>query len=501
MRVLSLTLIVLLCHVIYSEGKGFTRFKARVLSIKKFSGDSGGGGLSRPKAEISSNSLPGTKGYTKGGEGPPISGGTYPNTRALNNNYKQTTSQHFSENGRSGWMGAYNPAMVYWAITPAIFYAGYYEAFRRFDPETGAYYAPNITTQADNPSNILINGTEYTSDEDNYHYTFNISTNNGYPMVDHAYWATSDFSASLADFAYRLTFSHVVEFDDVNQNGMFDPDQDHLLAVSSLQNAVWKDLFWEEVPMPTNSSLTYYMATSNATIPFNGSSSYFDVQFTWRLSNIRLNTTVSIPVQPNSLQYDFKVEGYPTTSARLALVQLVNTFEENEITFDVNNTTPIDVATQVRTNITYGISIGNYSEGRLEYHNKVNISDGSAAGWYTDLSPDNISASSYISPDDWIWGIYPPSIGISKLLFVSMPFQSENSVPVKNGTSSATKTAKNGKVSGMVSGLGFLDVDVMNAMAIPSSGLSNIYISSAAYTIHLFTTTVTFIILSALSLP
>ncbi|KAG0185212.1 hypothetical protein DFQ28_009710, partial [Apophysomyces sp. BC1034] len=98
--------------------------------------------------------------------------------------------------------------------------------YHRYNSNTGAYYAPELTSQGSGTSNIVINGTEYSSKEDNYRYTFNISTNNVYPMVDHAYFASSDPTAHPTDFVYRLTTSHIVEFDDINQNGFFDEGQD-----------------------------------------------------------------------------------------------------------------------------------------------------------------------------------------------------------------------------------------------------------------------------------
>ncbi|KAI9031802.1 hypothetical protein CLU79DRAFT_730237 [Phycomyces nitens] len=447
----------------------------------------GGAGFSQPRAVIPNGAPAGSVGYSKGGVGVPLtSAPRYTNTRGTYSQYTPTNTGGYGPNRRNGWVGAYNPSLLYWVMVPSLFYLGYHSTYQRYNQNTGAYYAPQIDTQNNGPSNILINGTEYTSSDDNYHYTFNISTNNGYPMADHAYYASSDHSAHPADFAYRLTFSHVVEFEDINQNGMFDPDQDRVLAASSLQNAVWKELVLSMKPVPTNASQSYYTVSTNSTIPYNGTDSRFNIQLTWRTSNLQLNTTAPIPMQPNSLEYDFSVSGYPFTSSRLALAQLMNTLNYNDVLFDVNATTPMDIATQIKTNQTYGLSIGNYSEGRLEYQRTANVSDASTAEWYTSLKPADISANSYISPNDWIWGTNAPSSGISKLLFISMPFTTDSSVPPKDSTAVGNSTT-GATVSGTFSGMGFLDVDVMDALASGSSSDDSSKSSGSRYSLSVLT--------------
>ncbi|KAI7866654.1 hypothetical protein BDF14DRAFT_1811126 [Spinellus fusiger] len=432
----------------------------------------GGGSFSQPRTGPSSQAgqnLPaGSHGFTKGGYG--NYGGTapqYASTKQTYTNYPSTYTGGYGAGSRSGWVGAYNPGLLYWAVFPSFLYLGYHSTYHRYNQVTGAYYAPALITQSNGPSNLLINGTEYTSNKDNYHYTFNISTSNVYPMVDHAYYASSDPRAHPSDFVYRLTFSHIVEFDDANQNGLFDVGQDRILAISSLQNAAWQPLLLSNNTVPTNSSQTYLQITTSATIPYNSTGAPFNVQLIWRASNLQLNQSAPIPLQPNSLQYDFSVAGYPSTTSRLALAQVLTTLPGNTILLDVNATTPIDIANQIKTNQTYGLSVGNFSEGRVEYQNTVNISDPTSTTAWINLNPSNISAQSSILPMDWIWGTTVPANSVSQLLFVSIPYTidtSSSTVPLAiNSTLPTDPTTLSNRITGTVSGWGFLDTDVMNA--------------------------------------
>ncbi|KAF7721514.1 hypothetical protein EC973_004540 [Apophysomyces ossiformis] len=435
----------------------------------------GGGGLSQPRtgpppaAGGGYQFPPHSQGYPKGGYGgfsspPPY---RYTDTRTSYTNYPVTYGGGYGVGHRSGWVGSYNPALLYWAIIPATAYMGYHAMYHRYNQNTGAYYAPELTSQGSGSANVWITGTEYSSKEDNYHYTFNISTNNVYPMVDHAYYASSDPAAHPADYVYRLTMSHIVEFDDVNQNGMFDAGQDQIIALSSLGRAAWQPMVLYNKTVPNNSTQSYLETSTSATIAYNNSAASggnpFTVQITWRASNLQLNNTAPIPMQPNSLEYDISLTGYPKSvpTSRIAIAQVLTTLPDTGVFFDISPSTPPAVANQIKTNQTFGISVGNYSEGRLEYQTSLNVSEVNEVHYsLATLSPSSINSESYASPDDWIWGTVATASRKAKLLFVSIPF---NAAPATNDTTVP-------KVNAQMAGFGYVNTDVLNAAASPNSG-------------------------------
>lgn len=394
-------------------------------------------------------------------------------------NYPSTYTGGYGVGGyRGGWYGTYNPALLYWAIIPSAFYIGYWGAYHRYNSQTGAYYAPVLSTGGEGTSNVIINGTEYTSDDDNYHYTFNMSTNNVYPMADYSFFASSDPSANPADFAYRLLFANVIEFNDANNNGFYD-NGEQVLAVTSLANLPWQPLAVANRTAPNNASQTFIEVTtmaSNVTRNNNASDTSFTAYLTWRSSNLQINATDGgVPLQPNSLWYNLSLSGYPlptSPSTRLAIAQVLSLSTDNNIVFDVNMTTPADVARQIKTNETYGLSLGNYSNGRLEYEPTVNITDVSQP-------PSNAGIPSDSNRNAWIWGNSFDSRQ-QKLLYISIPYQNSTSPKL--------------------TGFGFLDVDVMNAAAsgadTPSNPIANIATSmSAKVTLALATTAGFFMLL------
>ena len=354
----------------------------------------------------------------------------------------------YSPVSRYGYYGFYNPGLLYFAIVPPFLFMGYHAAYHRYNQQNGYYYAPQLTEQGSNTPNVVINGTAFTGKNDeNYHISFNISTNNQFPMVDHAFFATSDTSAPTADFTYRLQFSHIIEFDDLNQNGFYDSNEP-ILSSSSLQNLQWQPLMVSNITVPTNSSQFYLQTTTFANATYNSNNNngtQFSVKITWRASNLQLNNTAPIVMQPNSLEYDFALSGFPANrsspTARVAVAQLLSTHIDEPIVFDVNTTTPVDVAQQIKTNITYGISIGNNTEGRLEYQNTVNLTD--ATGLISSLNAQNLAGIPHYQTNDWIWGPNSPASNrTNKLVLVTVP-----------------------TVNMSFSGFGFLDTDVMNALA------------------------------------
>ncbi|KAG0190096.1 hypothetical protein DFQ28_002508 [Apophysomyces sp. BC1034] len=149
-------------------------------------------------------------------------------------------------------------------------------------------------------------------------------------------------------------------------------------------------------------------------------------------------------------------------------MQILTTLPDSGIFFDINVTTPIDVANRIKTNETYGISIGNYSEGRLEYQPVVNITDmQQVLNTWTDMDPSHLNARSYNSPDDWIWGTTPVANRKAKLILVSIPF---SAAPLTNGSTVP-------KVNAQMSGFGFLNTDVLNAAA-SSHGSESLWAAS-----------------------
>jgi hypothetical protein len=360
-------------------------------------------------------------------------------------------------------MGFYNPALLYFAIMPPFMFYGYHSAYHRYNQNNGYYYAPLLSEQGSNTQNVMINGTVNSGKDDNYRFTFNIKTNDQYPYADHAFFASSDPNVRDADFVYRLQFSQLVEFDDANQNGFYDANE-QIYSVTSLQNLQWTSFQVSNITVPNNATQFYLQTATFANVTYNNTvnNPSFGVRLTYRTSNLQLNNTAPIVMQPNSLQYDFAVERFPSTiansrpNARLAVAQLLSTKPDEPVNFDVNMTTPVNVANQIKTNQTYGLSIGDYTEGRTEYQNTVNISDASAGvltAWGVRVDPQSLAAAPAYNTNDWIWGSEAnPSTRVNKLLLITIP-------GYKNATSNTTT------INASYSGFGFLDADVMNALA------------------------------------
>ncbi|KAI9257658.1 hypothetical protein BY458DRAFT_518562 [Sporodiniella umbellata] len=443
-------------------------------------GGGGGGGGSRGGGNSGSGSSNGGRGSGTGGSsggstgGRPISGGTpgsvsnkggsgsfnspppyhYSNTRTTYTNYPGGYGGGYSPASRSGYYGFYNPGLLYFGIVPPFLFLGYNHYYHRYNQNDGYYYAPQLTEQGGNTNNVVINGTAFTSKEDqNYRVSFNISTSNKFPVVDHAFFSSSDPASHSADFAYRLQFTHVVEFTDLNNNGFYDANEP-VLSTSSLQDLAWQNMQVSNITVPTNSSQFYLQTGTLANAAYNGTNTTFSVRFIWRSSNLQLNNTAPINMQPNSLEYDVFIDGIQPKGT-VALVQLLSTQLENPSVFDVNTTTPLDTALSIKTNATYGISIGNNTEGRLEYQNTVNLTD------ITGLMFDANSLASAPDPDVWVWG---NANRTHRLVLISLP--------QKNNTFG-------------FSGFGYLDTDVMNALASSGISLRPTYLSILIYLIYI----------------
>ncbi|CAO3630726.1 unnamed protein product [Mucor hiemalis] len=412
-----------------------------------------GGGRSTPNSVSS-----------KGGSGTFRNGAppAYSNTRSTYNNYPPAYSGGYSSTSRYGYSGFYNPALMYFAIMPPFLFLGYHSAYHRYNQNDGYYYAPQLTYGGSNTQNAIINGTVNSGKNDNYRFNFNLINNNQFPIIDHAFYSSSDPNAKPADFVYRTQFSEIVEFDDLNQNGFYDANEP-ILSVTSLQNLQWQNFIVTNITVPNNATQSYIQTTTFANVTYNNTAPggntggpSFGIRINYRSSNLQLNNTAPIVMQPNSLQYDFNVEGFPNSAAsthpnaRLAIAQVLSTRANTPINFDVNMTTPVDVANQIKTNQTYGISVGDYTQGRLEFQNSVNISDVSTVSTWTTIDAVGLASAPSYDQNDWVWGPNAaPNGRVNKLLFVTVPGYSNSTGPINAGYSA----------------FGFLDVDVMNALA------------------------------------
>lgn len=350
---------------------------------------------------------------------------------------------------------------------------GYYAGYHRYHSSDGAYYAPLITNQGSGSSNVLINGTAYPDDNDNYHYTFNVSARSDqFATIDLAYFDSSDYNANPADFIYRLTMAHILEFDDTNNNGFYDANE-KILSISSLQNVNWQPMTVNNRTVANNVSQTYLETTTFANVTYNNTASQnqsnantiFGISMTIRSANLQLNGTASIPLQPNSVQYDIQLQNFPAitpgtlgaANPRTALAQVITTKPFTNIVMDVNSTTPLNIALQTKTNVTYGASVGNFSEGRLEYQPSVNITNMqgiSTSTWTNLLDPAQVNRLN--APNDWAWG-------------------ANNGVDNRQSTMLLVTLNNNTQMSG----LAFMDTDVISS-AINSAGGSSHYPTSAA---------------------
>jgi hypothetical protein len=329
------------------------------------------------------------------------------------------------------------------------FYAGYHSTYHRYNGQDGAYYAPLITSQNSGNADVMINGTAYTDDNTNYHYTYAFTTSTGYPAIAAGFYSTSDYQATPADFAYRLTFWELVEFTDSNNNGVLD-DGEQIAATIPLQGS-WSAIQISNKTSPTNSSLTYLEGQTTTSI--NASNKTFNATLIFRVANVEINNTFAVTYEPNSAEYEFSTSGYTASNPanRLALLQILSNDPSIPTAADINSTTPAAVAAQIKTNETYGVSIGPYSEGRLEYSNQLNLTNvtfGSYVSQASQLVPGNLT---YF--DRFIWN--GKSVNATTVLAVTLPL------------------SNNASTAQTVAGFAFMDVDVLNIEA-SSAGIKTV---------------------------
>ncbi|KAI8332131.1 hypothetical protein BC941DRAFT_437598 [Chlamydoabsidia padenii] len=425
-------------------------------------GGSGSSGSGRGSSPAGSRSPGG--GIAAGGGSGAFNGKSPPSyssstSRQTFTNYNPTNAAPYGSGRYSGYYGTYQPGFPYFFVFPSFMFIGYYGAYHRYNNQ-GAYYAPQMSSQGSGSSNIMVNGTAYPSDDDNYHYTINvIARNDQFPTIDMSYFASSDLATTPADFIYRLTLTHIVEYDDLNNNGFYDA-QEPILATSSLQKLNWQPMILNNRTVSNNADQTYLETMTGANVTFNSTAgNTFGINLTLRFTNLQLNSTADIPLQPNSVQYDIQLANYPSgartaVNPRVSLAQVITTKPFTATVTDVNVTTPVDIARQIKTNVTYGVSVGNYSEGRLEYQTTVNITN--LAGISTTLGdPDQVDRGN----DPYLWG-WGQGSRVNNMLLVTM----------NSGGGNLSNSYK-------LSGLAFLDTDIINS-AINNGGDGAILLSS-----------------------
>ncbi|ORX62747.1 hypothetical protein DM01DRAFT_1330874 [Hesseltinella vesiculosa] len=333
-----------------------------------------------------------------------------------------------------------------------------------------------MTSQGSGSTNVLINATADTSANNNdlnYHVTMNATARSDQFMTfDMAYYDSSDFATNPADFVYRLTFAHVLEFDDLNNNGLYDA-QEPVLSITSLQNAPWQPLNLNNRTVPNNNTQTFLETITAANVTYNNTSpglvngTSFSISVTMRSSNLQLNGTAPITIQPNSLQYDVILQNFPAVAPptaqnpRVALAQVVTSFLYSGISLDINSSTAPQDAQLIKSNLTYGLSVGNYSEGRLEYQSSVNITSLIGVGtntWTGLLDPSQVNRLT--DPNAWAWGA-----GVT---------------PDQRNSSMILVTMNNANGGYQLSGLAFLDSDVINAAINAAPSLSKLSRTSMA---------------------
>lgn len=352
------------------------------------------------------------------------------------NNLKTTNGINFTR-----WYGIYNPNIIYWYYLPYFAYAGYQTKYYRYNEQNGAFYAPEMNVVGNGSPSVLINTTDYTDDVDNYHNTFDFSVSTGFPDIDSAYSSSSDPTSTPADFYFRLVFWQLIEYTDTNNNGAFDDGVDTVVFSIPLNNVTvpWTSLTFQNETADTNR--TYQEATTTASLAA-ASNRMFNISLTFRASNVQVNSTFVLPIIPNAAMFDFFISGYTfkNSSSNLALLTLLSTSENCYM--DINSTDPAIIA-QIKTNTTVGVSIGDYSEGRLEWMSNVNV--------------NNLTSASYVQSAQALLASKPSPI-LSYLLGNTTTPDPVSVLAMTIPPGSFNVVAGTANISGFT----FLDVDVLN---------------------------------------
>ncbi|RUP46509.1 hypothetical protein BC936DRAFT_146877 [Jimgerdemannia flammicorona] len=366
----------------------------------------------------------------------------YVDDRYYYTNYRPTYGGYWGYDTPYGWYGLYNPTSIYWYCIPYYYYPGYHTKYYRYNEQNGAFYAPEIDVVGSGSSSALLNMTEYTDDINNYHTTFGYSITTGFPIIDCAYFSSSDPAATPADFYMRLTFWQIVEYNDTNNNSAFDDGVDTVLSSIPLNQTTvpWTTLNFLNKTAETNR--TYQEATTTATINQTNSHT-FNISLVFRSSNIQINATFALPITPHAAMFDLLVTGYNFTSnsSRLAILTVQSTMEYSLM--DINSTTPADGAQQIKSNLTVGASIGEYSEARLEWKSSINVNNLTSSAYTQSALTLVNSKPSPIQP--WLVGNDTTPYFVS-VFAMTVPKDSLNTVA---GTAN-------------ISGFAYLDVDLLN---------------------------------------
>lgn len=283
---------------------------------------------------------------------------------------------------RCRWYGQYNPAWVYWYVLPSAYYQGYTTKYYRYNYELGAYYAPMLSISGSNTLTRTINATEYTDETNNYHTSFVLDLTAGYPSINAIYYSTSDPSATMADYTFRVAFWELLEFLDTNGNGQFDDGVDVIINTIPLNRTSnpWVPLTLFNRTL-TGTNRTYFEGETTAELLYNQSTSIpklFNATFIFRASNLQVNSTsFALPLEPNSVAFEFSVTGFPFASnlSRLAVLSILSAPDVESSLMDTNTFNTPAVMQRILTDLSVGVSIGDYSEGRFEWKPSILVTN------------------------------------------------------------------------------------------------------------------------------
>ncbi|RUS18623.1 hypothetical protein BC937DRAFT_88532 [Endogone sp. FLAS-F59071] len=325
-------------------------------------------------------------GYPKGGYGyygrAPV---FYGWTRYSYYNYVPTYGGYWGPGYQYGWYGQYNPSWIYWYVLPSANYQGYTTKYYRYNYAWGAYYAPMLSISGSSTLTRTINATEYTDDTNNYHTSFVFDLTAGYPSIDAIYYSTSDPSANMADYTFRVAFWELLEFLDTNGNGQFDDSVDVVINTIPLNRTTipWAPLTLFNRTL-TGTNRTYIEGETTAELLYNQSTSiptplkFFNATFIFRASNLQINSTsFALPLEPNSAAFEFSVTGFPFASnlSRLAVIAILSAPDVEPTLMDIHTSNTPAVMQRILTDLSVGVSIGDYSDGRFEWKSSILVTN------------------------------------------------------------------------------------------------------------------------------
>jgi hypothetical protein len=183
------------------------------------------------------------------------------------------------------------------------------------------------------------------------------------------FFGSSDFATVIPDFYFKLNFWRIVEFTDNNANNIFEILNDTIVNFYNLggTNISWSRLQFTNLTLNETSG-KYYLEGSQSTVI-----NYMNITILYRISNFKMyNATWSLPIEPYSVTFNFKF--YPinnnlfSNGTKFAL--LINLIIPNivpQLLFDNTESS--------KTNLTTGISIGEFVEGRFDWLSNISFSN------------------------------------------------------------------------------------------------------------------------------